>query len=586
MKRPTKLQRVIGQLLPDGAGEEAHRARVLMVAGLVFIAAGLLISAAQVILWVHPAFPPAPAIDLAVDPLVLLLGGLVVWLVRSERVRAASWVVISSLLVVAIAHLYLEGRPADIAGGLGLFLVVTLAFVLLDRRGARLVAAVSAASFVGMHVLWLRSHLPRPRYRDPSSQVLFSVLAWLATAGIVAAVVSSTIAALRRHREHLEEMVAERTVQLRRSEEKMRAQYKGIPIPTYTWQWVEDGFLLADYNDAAEAITAGGIADLVGERLDDVHHDTPQIREDIERCYTERATIERERSYRYVSTGEKKHLAVKYAFVPPDLVIVHTEDITERKEMEEQLMRQERLAVLGQLAGGVGHELRNPLGAIKNATYFLNMVLGEQEPEPAVEETLEIMDQELARSERIISALLDFARARPPVWRQVDLNDVVRAALSRAAVREAPGVELVCELDRELPVIMGDPDQLERVLGNMIRNAVQAMPEGGRLTVRTFETSEVTGRLPKSGVMVSIADTGVGIPEENLERIFEPLFTTRTKGIGLGLALAKRLVEEHSGSIEVESEVGEGSTFIVWLPGTAEVGGRGAREQGGEGVKG
>jgi signal transduction histidine kinase len=291
--------------------------------------------------------------------------------------------------------------------------------------------------------------------------------------------------------------------------------------------------------------------------------------------------------YRYTSTGESRYLAVKYGFVPPDLVIVHTEDVTERKEMEERLMEQERLAVVGQLAGGVSHELHNPLGVIKNATYFLNMVLQEGETEPEVGEALDIMEEQVERSERIIGDLLDFAEQESPAWRDVDVNDVVRAALSRAVVPAA--VAVVTELDPALPQVSADADQLAQVFGNLIRNAVQAMdatspppvppargreadsapprvgPAGGRearLTVRSFESS--------GGVAVSIADTGAGIAEENLERIFEPLFTTRAKGIGLGLALARRLVEAHEGSIEVESEVGEGSVFTVWLPGRRE----------------
>jgi len=354
-------------------------------------------------------------------------------------------------------------------------------------------------------------------------------------------------AALKEYSERLEEMVEERTAELRESEEKMRAQYKGIPVPTYSWQRVEDDLVLVDYNDAAVAITQGRIADFVGITVSEMYRDMPEIRNEIKRCFDEKTTIEREMSYWYKSTGEHKYLAVKYAFVPPDLVLVHTEDITERKEMQERLVRSEKLAVLGQLAGGVSHELRNPLGAIKNAVYFLNMAL--QEPEPEVKETLEILEKEVGTSERIISSLLEFARPKPPTRRQVDINDVVREALSRTTVPES--VEVVSQLDERLPLILADPDQLGQVFGNIVLNGIQAMPEGGRLTVKT---SEVSGRLPKSGwVAVSFTDTGVGIPKENLEKIFEPLFTTKAKGIGLGLALVKMLVEGHGGSIEVES---------------------------------
>ena len=225
------------------------------------------------------------------------------------------------------------------------------------------------------------------------------------------------------------------------------------------------------------------------------------------------------------------------------------------RDTQEELVRQEKLAVLGQLAGGVGHELRNPLGAIKNAAYFLRIAL--EKPEPEVKETMEILEKEVETSERIITSLLDFARPKPLTQRKVDVNDVVQETLSRAGV---PGnVEVVGQLDEALPMILADPDQLGLAVGNIIRNAIQAMPEGGRLVVK-FEASS-----PEE-VSVSFADTGAGIPKEDQGRLFEPLFTTKAKGIGLGLAITRTLVEKHAGTIEVRSEVGKGSTFTVRLP--------------------
>ncbi len=222
---------------------------------------------------------------------------------------------------------------------------------------------------------------------------------------------------------------------------------------------------------------------------------------------------------------------------------------------QEQLIRDEKLAVLGQLASGVGHELRNPLGAIKNAGYFLKMAL--EKPEPEVKETLEILEREVVTSEKFISSLLDFARTKPPVRRKVNINDIVRDTLSGATLPE--NMRVIIRLDEWLPPILADPDQLSQVFANIILNATQAMPEGGRLVV----TSE---SLDKNWVVVSVADTGVGIPEEDRQRLFEPLFTTKAKGIGLGLALAKNLVEAHEGTIEVQSEEGKGSTFTIRLP--------------------
>ena len=227
----------------------------------------------------------------------------------------------------------------------------------------------------------------------------------------------------------------------------------------------------------------------------------------------------------------------------------------ELRDAQGQLVRRERLAVLGQLAGGVGHDLRNPLGVIKNAVYFLNMVI--DEPAPEVKEMLEILDKEVGTCEGIISSLLDFARPKPLSQQPVDVNEVVREALSRTTVPE--NVEVVSELDEALPTIPADPVQLGQVFGNILLNGVQAMPEGGRLTV----TSEAAS---PEWVLVSFTDTGVGISEENLSKLFEPLFTTKARGIGLGLALTRTLVERHRGTVDVKSEEGEGSTFIVRLP--------------------
>jgi len=189
--------------------------------------------------------------------------------------------------------------------------------------------------------------------------------------------------------------------------------------------------------------------------------------------------------------------------------------------------------------------------------YLISKTLGyEKKP------SMDILEKEVATSERIISSLLGFARPKPPIRRKVDINQVVQEALSRTTLPE--NVEVVSELDETLPTILADPDQLAQVFGNILLNAVQAMPEGGRLVIQTSEVSE---RLPKSEwVAISFTDTGVGISAENLKKLFEPLFTTRAKGIGLGLPLVKTLVEGHGGTIEVESEVGKGSTFTVKLP--------------------
>jgi signal transduction histidine kinase len=202
----------------------------------------------------------------------------------------------------------------------------------------------------------------------------------------------------------------------------------------------------------------------------------------------------------------------------------------------------------------VSHELRNPLGAIKNAAYFLNMAV--EAPDGDVQEALDILEREVDRSEGVIKGLLDYARSEPPTRRDVSVNGLLREAVARADV--PPTTEVVANLDEDLPVIRGDPDQLQEVFFNIAQNGIQAMPDGGRLTIESHSSD--------GSVEVSMSDTGVGIPPHYLEKIFEPLFTTKTQGIGLGLAIVKTLVEGHHGSIAVESEVGEGTTFTVTLP--------------------
>ena len=248
----------------------------------------------------------------------------------------------------------------------------------------------------------------------------------------------------------------------------------------------------------------------------------------------------------------------------------------ELRDAQEQLIRKERLAVLGQLAGGVAHELRNPLGVISNAIYFLQMV--PSETDETTREYLGIISSEVRGAEKIISGILDFSRTRLPEREEIAASDLVAQMLERRPPPE--DVEVITEIPSDLPPVFVDPRQISQVLLNLVTNAYQAMPDGGRLMISVSE-DEGIGRRGDTGtrrqgdsppvstspcLRVSISDTGCGIPQENLEKVFEPLFTTKAKGIGLGLAVSKNLVEANGGSVEVESEVGKSSTFTVKLP--------------------
>jgi len=227
----------------------------------------------------------------------------------------------------------------------------------------------------------------------------------------------------------------------------------------------------------------------------------------------------------------------------------------ELKDAQEKLVRTEKLAAIGQLAGGVGHELRNPLAAIKTSAYFLKVKLGDA-AEEKVRKHLDMLEKQVDACNKIITDLLDFSRPGKTNIEELDINQVVQELVK--AISAPKNVEISSGLAADLPKVMADWGQLERVFSNLISNAIQAMPGGGRLSLGTSQSGGF--------VEVKVADTGVGIPHENLDKVFEPLFTTKAKGVGLGLAIARALVERQGGTIEVESQVGKGTTFTVRLP--------------------
>ncbi|MGA1794757.1 MAG: ATP-binding protein [bacterium] len=224
----------------------------------------------------------------------------------------------------------------------------------------------------------------------------------------------------------------------------------------------------------------------------------------------------------------------------------------ELKETEQQLILSEKLAVLGRLASSVGHELRNPLAVIQNSTYYLKSKVGSDQTK--LLKHLEIIENEIESSNKIIGDLLGFSRRKKPDLAPLDLNATIESSLHRIRVREDITIER--NLDASLPPIMGDKDQIHQVLVNLIYNAEHAMGKSsGRITITTQKKGNT--------VELGVSDTGCGIPEEDLDKLFDPFFTTKAKGIGLGLAITKSIIEHLNGMIDVESDVGKGTTFTI-----------------------
>jgi len=243
--------------------------------------------------------------------------------------------------------------------------------------------------------------------------------------------------------------------------------------------------------------------------------------------------------------------------------------VIENSRVYERMKERDRLAALGEMAAGLAHEIRNPLGAIKGAAQLLVGPDGKPSPGSGaaeVSEFLGIIVDEVNRLNRVVSQFLDYARPYKVVESaEVDLNEVVRKTLALLEPQEgADRISINAQLSDNLPRVRGDAEQLRQVFLNLGINAVQAMPAGGALTITTRR--RMGRRDPGMFVEVIFADTGQGIAREQLKNLFIPFFTTKEKGTGLGLPISQRIVAHHGGAIEVRSTLGKGTQFIVLLP--------------------
>ncbi|HEY7499764.1 MAG TPA: ATP-binding protein [Vicinamibacterales bacterium] len=237
---------------------------------------------------------------------------------------------------------------------------------------------------------------------------------------------------------------------------------------------------------------------------------------------------------------------------------VELEQTMERlRETQAELMQRERLATLGQLASSVGHELRNPLGVMTNAVYYLKMI--QTDPPAQVAEYLGILRHQIGLAEKIVGDLLDFARLKKPQVQSVDVPNLIAEQIGRLG--SVANVSVKTECADVLPRIHVDPVHIGQIMLNLLTNAQQAMePTGGTITVRA--------RAAGPNVVIDVEDDGPGISAEIIEKIFEPLFTTKARGIGLGLAVSKSLAEANGGQLTVTSRLGKGATFSLALPAT------------------
>jgi two-component system sensor histidine kinase HydH len=282
----------------------------------------------------------------------------------------------------------------------------------------------------------------------------------------------------------------------------------------------------------------------------------------LESLQKERTIVEREIVY-IPEKGEPIPISVSAARLISDDgedlgTVFILRDLREIKELQERVTRSERLAALGGLAAGVAHEIRNPLSSIKG---FAQFFLKNNPPGSTDHKYSEVMIQEVERLDRVISNLLDYAKPKEPVKGKTSLPDIIQRSIELIKDDAASKkIELAVEITGTIPSVQVDRDQITQVLLNIALNGLDAMGHGGKLTVRCFMARD------KKHIIIEIEDTGHGIPKEELPRIFNPFYTTKKTGTGLGLSLAHRIVENHRGTLSVRNTSGSGTTFRITLP--------------------
>jgi PAS domain S-box-containing protein len=251
---------------------------------------------------------------------------------------------------------------------------------------------------------------------------------------------------------------------------------------------------------------------------------------------------------------ERKQMQQKIEEYSQQLEVLVEKRTRQLKEAQEQLIKSERLAAIGQVAAMVGHDIRNPLTSINSAAYYLKTKLS-QKMDTKSKEMLELIEKDIQYANKIIADLVEYSREIRLELTETTPKSIMKNALSLV---EIPKNVQIADLTQNEPKIKVDIDKIERVFSNFIKNAVDAMPEGGKLAILSKESN--------GNLEIMFVDTGIGMAKEIMEKIWIPFFTTKAKGMGLGLPICKRVIEAHGGIISVESIVGKGTTFTVTIP--------------------
>jgi PAS domain S-box-containing protein len=367
-----------------------------------------------------------------------------------------------------------------------------------------------------------------------------------------------------------ERKLAERIRQ--ETEAIIRTIYDHLPDPTFVWQHLTTGFVLAAFNEAARAVTDGEISSFLGRSAAEFPYGIPDLALDLQRCFEQRLSIRRELDFVSPVSQTRGRLVGRYGFVPPDMVLLQAEDVTEQRQTEDQLRAAQRMEAIGRLAGGIAHDFNNVLTVVINHAEFAMEEVGKSAP---VRANLIEIRKAAGRAADLTRQLLAFGRKQMLRPQVLDLGKIVGGMEGMLRRLLGEDIEVSVVLAPGLAKVMADPGQVEQVVMNLAVNARDAMPKGGKLTIETVcvdldeaYASQHAEVKPGPYVMLSVTDTGCGMDEQTRARLFEPFFTTKRtgKGTGLGLATVYGIVQQSGGSIWVDSEPDKGTTFEVYFP--------------------
>jgi two-component system sensor histidine kinase PilS (NtrC family) len=524
-----------------------NRARLLTAA--IVLAVGALLRFTEAFPY---AFAPFATTVLGGAAACLVLPLAERWNARPERIAWFQFG-LDALLITGIVTA--SGGPQSVFIPLYVLLVVGSCFV-LSRAGGFIVAAMCSLLYI-LPVLG-RTILPMLEVGAPSENTAVEILTVFMNAGVllVVAVLTGALAAryheLQQHmedqRKHLSDLQAFRDLIV----ESVGSGLVGV----------DPAGRVTAFNRAAESITGVPADEAVDQPWEAIFGHGVNL-EDVQRAVSEGSEPAPRYEFRLRRRdGQEVPVGISFWSLRSGAgdvagLIGVCQDLSSIKQMEQRMRQADRLAAVGRLSANMAHEIRNPLASISGAVEALARDLP---PDHTRSQLVEIVLRESARLNQIVGDFLEYARPAPMVPLDIDMAEILDEVLLLIEHRTLPAnLKVAREYGDALPT-RADPQRLRQAIWNLCLNAVQAMPEGGELRVGARSLRERGGRL-----QISITDTGQGIADSDLPHIFEPFFSTKPEGSGIGLALAYRVVEEHGGSIEVRSRVGEGTTFTLTL---------------------